>query len=340
MFSLYGCRAWRPGHMRWLLKSRVLPHRGIDLTGLMTAVTNHAASAPPSRRRTQWVPDSVIRNPKPKQIMKTSSIHRRSLIVCTLLIGMVSAVPAADSGFGNKASQFAPQVEKRAGFFSRLFGNGSRTSKRPDRDDDDDDHRARDDDDNHSPRTVPLRRELPAPQPRTFGITTTSTTRASADPHNVDAHRIPLVQMPAPTVASPKPQAAAPARQIKPRDVPSRATESTEVRIENTMTSPPPPVAIRTVITPAQPVGPAPSASAPNPLTGATAAPSQSAAVSMAEKPASPPPPPFGKPVPGRSGMVYPPGVKETTENMLDVRDIAPGTKVRDPVTKTIFLVP
>lgn len=272
--------------------------------------------------------------------MKTSSIHRPARIVGILLIGMVSAVPAADSGLGNKASRSAPQVEKRTGFFSRLFGHGSRTSKRPDRDDDDDDHRARDDDDdNQSPRTAPLRRDVPAPEPRTFG-TTTSTTRTSADPQYVDAHRMALVQMAAPSVASPKPQPAAAARQISPRDVPSRATESTEVRIENTMTSPPHSEVIRTATTPAQLVGPAPSASAPNPVTGATPAPSQSAAVSMSEKPASPPPPPFGKPVPGRSGMVYPPGVKETTENMLDVRDIPPGTKVRDPVTKTIFLVP
>jgi hypothetical protein len=272
--------------------------------------------------------------------MKTSSLHHRTLIVCTLLIGVVPTVPAADSGLGNKASPFAPRVEKRAGFFSRLFGHGSRTSKRPDRDDDDDDQRDRDDDDNHSPRKLARLPEMPAPPSRTSAIATTSTTLASADPQDADAHRMPLVQMPVPSVASSRPRPAGPARQISPRDVPSRATESTEVRIENTATSHPQSEAIRTVITPAQPTGPGPSATAPKPVAGASAAPSQSAAGSMAEKPATPTPPPLGKPVPGRSGMVYPPGVKETTENMLDVRDIPPGTKVRDPVTKTVFLVP
>ncbi len=60
----------------------------------------------------------------------------------------------------------------------------------------------------------------------------------------------------------------------------------------------------------------------------------------IAAKPAPSPEPPFGKPVPGRPGLVYPPGLKETQENMIDVRDIAPGTKVRDPATKTVFRVP
>ena len=49
---------------------------------------------------------------------------------------------------------------------------------------------------------------------------------------------------------------------------------------------------------------------------------------------------PFGMPVPGRPGIVYPPGVKHTPENMIDVTDIPPGTKVRDPYTKTVFRVP
>jgi hypothetical protein len=44
--------------------------------------------------------------------------------------------------------------------------------------------------------------------------------------------------------------------------------------------------------------------------------------------------------VPGRRGFVYPPGVEQKPENMVDARDIAPGTKVRDPRTGKIFLVP
>lgn len=60
-----------------------------------------------------------------------------------------------------------------------------------------------------------------------------------------------------------------------------------------------------------------------------------------------PPPPPapssspaYGKPVPGRQGFVYPPGVEPKPENMVDVRDFTPGQKVRDPRTGKIFLVP
>lgn len=57
-------------------------------------------------------------------------------------------------------------------------------------------------------------------------------------------------------------------------------------------------------------------------------------------KPTPPPKHEYGKPVPGRPGMVYPPGVKAAPENMVDVRDISPGTKVRDPGTGIVFLVP
>jgi hypothetical protein len=291
-------------------------------------------------RRNQRVPDSVIRNQKTKQIMKTSSLQHRALIVCTLLIAVVTEVPAADSGLGNKASQFAPRVEKRAGFFSRLFGHGSRMSKRPDRDDDDDDQRDRDDDDNQTRRIVPPLPGMPAPQARTVVVTTTSTPRVPTDPHYVDAHRIPLVQVPASSVAQPRPLAVAPSRQNSPRDVPSRATEPTEVRIENATSSHPQPGVIQTVIPPAQPVRPAPSPVALKSVVGVAPEASQLPTIAGVAKPASPPSPPFGKPVPGRAGMVYAPGLKETTENILDVRDIAPGTKVRDPVTKTVFLVP
>ena len=50
--------------------------------------------------------------------------------------------------------------------------------------------------------------------------------------------------------------------------------------------------------------------------------------------------PTFGLPVPGSPGLVYPPGAAKTPENRVDVRDIPPGTKVRDPATGSIFLVP
>lgn len=63
--------------------------------------------------------------------------------------------------------------------------------------------------------------------------------------------------------------------------------------------------------------------------------------------PATPPPPappqptsqyPYGKPVPGKKGFVTSP--YDDKAGMIDVRDYAPGTKVRDPYTNKIFLVP
>jgi hypothetical protein len=63
-----------------------------------------------------------------------------------------------------------------------------------------------------------------------------------------------------------------------------------------------------------------------------------------ADAPPAPAPTPaapsYGKPVPGRVGFVYPPGVENKPENMVDVRDFTPGQKVRDPRTGKIFLVP
>ncbi|HEY2573826.1 MAG TPA: hypothetical protein VGH65_07145 [Verrucomicrobiaceae bacterium] len=58
---------------------------------------------------------------------------------------------------------------------------------------------------------------------------------------------------------------------------------------------------------------------------------------------ASPPAPPtnqypYGKPVPGKKGFVTSP--YDDKAGMIDVRDYAPGTKVRDPYTNKIFLVP
>ena len=48
----------------------------------------------------------------------------------------------------------------------------------------------------------------------------------------------------------------------------------------------------------------------------------------------------FATPVPNKSGFVYPPGMKQEASNMLDVRDMQPGQKVRDPRTGKVFLVP
>ena len=48
----------------------------------------------------------------------------------------------------------------------------------------------------------------------------------------------------------------------------------------------------------------------------------------------------YGRSVPNRPGLVYPPDREQVPGNMVDVRGIAPGTKVRDPATGAIFLVP
>jgi hypothetical protein len=48
----------------------------------------------------------------------------------------------------------------------------------------------------------------------------------------------------------------------------------------------------------------------------------------------------YGRPVPGKRGFVFPPGVTEESKNMIDVRDFQPGQKVKDPRTGEVFLVP
>lgn len=48
----------------------------------------------------------------------------------------------------------------------------------------------------------------------------------------------------------------------------------------------------------------------------------------------------FARPVPGKRGLVYPPGVKESSENMVDVGDFETGRIVRDPRSGKLFRVP
>lgn len=70
-------------------------------------------------------------------------------------------------------------------------------------------------------------------------------------------------------------------------------------------------------------------------------------ALANATKPAAPPktaepavPAEYGARVPGKPGFVYPPGVEHEQKNMLDVRGLSAGQKVRDPRDGKIFLVP
>lgn len=60
-------------------------------------------------------------------------------------------------------------------------------------------------------------------------------------------------------------------------------------------------------------------------------------ATSTSTKPAAPEQLPFGLPVPSKKGFVYSPFDKT---QMVDVRGIPPGKKVRCPYTSKIFLVP
>lgn len=62
------------------------------------------------------------------------------------------------------------------------------------------------------------------------------------------------------------------------------------------------------------------------------------AAKAVTPKPSAPAE--YGTRVPGKPGFVYPPGVEQDSKNMLDVRGLTAGQKVRDPRNGQIFLVP
>jgi hypothetical protein len=48
----------------------------------------------------------------------------------------------------------------------------------------------------------------------------------------------------------------------------------------------------------------------------------------------------YARPIPGKNGIVYPPGAKESPENMVDVSGFQSGQMVRDPRTGNLFRVP
>lgn len=82
---------------------------------------------------------------------------------------------------------------------------------------------------------------------------------------------------------------------------------------------------------------------APNPTASTPEAP-KTPEPPQPEPPKTPEPPkaaadlPFGKPVPGKKGFVTSP--YDGSAGIIDVRDIPPGTKVRDPYTGKVFRVP
>lgn len=97
-----------------------------------------------------------------------------------------------------------------------------------------------------------------------------------------------------------------------------------------------------TVVGPQQPSDQAPPSTKPPETTTAPPEPAETS------RPAPPPVNkaleagnlPFGSPVSGKRGLVYPPGAKHTQENMVDVTDFKPGQIVRDPRTGELFRVP
>jgi hypothetical protein len=60
----------------------------------------------------------------------------------------------------------------------------------------------------------------------------------------------------------------------------------------------------------------------------------------VAAKAPAPDGPAVARRVPGKEGMVYPPGVEESTATMIDVRGMASGQLAKDPRTGKIFRVP
>jgi hypothetical protein len=71
-----------------------------------------------------------------------------------------------------------------------------------------------------------------------------------------------------------------------------------------------------------------------------TESPAPDSTPSQPAAPAAKSSPEFATPVPGKPGFVFPPGVEQTSKNMLDVRDFGPAQKVKDPRSGQVFLVP
>lgn len=120
--------------------------------------------------------------------------------------------------------------------------------------------------------------------------------------------------------------------------IPARTDNASVVVIPPTRKGPDAQGTTREFQPPSQPSPSISRGSSPGALPPAGVPPSATATGSP--QPSQPPQVPFGKPVPGRQGLVYPPGLSESRENFIDVTGIPSGTKVRDPVTKTVFRVP
>jgi len=281
--------------------------------------------------------------------MKKYPFSYRIMLIGALLLGTVGSLRADVTNPSVPDRPPGSRIERDPGVLSRLFGRISNRVRGTSQDDDDvdDDRRSR-------PRNPQSQSAPPAPGTTVITTTTTTTTnRAPIRSEHPGAKRSSRVQEDSRREVQPL---AVPTRIVV---VPATPPDSSQIAVApsgSTTFAPTdvhgeplpfqvPPEAAQAQSQPAFHPGIADSLRTPelNPVSSssfAEQAAADAAITSSAEQPGPPPLPPFGRPVPGRRGLVYLPGHEATQENMIDVTDIPPGTKVRDPVSKTVFRVP
>ncbi len=261
--------------------------------------------------------------------MKTHSLLYRTLPVCALLLGMVASLPADDGRIRIRIPNPIPRI------VNKINQVGDFIARKAERIEivEVEEHGSR--------RPLP-----PAPPPGSYIITTETTTQVPVDPRYRETARDPLVDdttryLIPPSTPQPPPSPPIPVSPLPPvRGALSTAPSGSPTLYSPPVVRPSPGVTALPAREPALTQPHSPSVPAPAPRSVLPPMSAQPAGTATADAPAPPPLPPFGKPVPGRPGLVYPPGIKESPENMIDVREIAPGTKVRDPLSKTVFRVP
>lgn len=276
------------------------------------------------------------------ELMKTFLPDFRVLLVGALLLALPPSMRAAERGpaIQIRPAEPVPRIEKKKGFLSNLFSGKTRqVNAAADNDDDDDDDRRR-----YQTRQITRTQLPPAPPGAIDSVPSLKSsppsgeikrdTRLNDRPRNGPG--TPQSQpppVPSPTPAAPKPildrpsyDAGAP---LTGSAVPARAS-SPAVSLT-------PPASVAATPSLSSSVAPIidPTPTLKPPVASVSATP-------PAEQPppSAPPSPPVAKPVPGRPGYVYHPGWREIPQNIIDVTGYAPGTKVRDPHTGVVFLVP
>ncbi len=263
-------------------------------------------------------------------------------LVCTLTLVFVGSLAAYEPQ--RARSSGPPQFEKKSGLFTKLFGRKPARVEEGDEDDDDDG-------DSRATGVGTARIYLPSPvsSVRVAALAPERRVRIQDDPRRIVV--VPPVeqrQKLATRNAAPQPPTSVPASRVNVAPAQQVPTAQPELSLSrpDPGVSPAPTEPARTIaaLDNSQsamnaPSRPSTSASFPVPDSptvspGPPATPNAPAESVVSEAP------PFGKPVPGRAGLVYTPGQPETPQNMVDIRGIEPGTKVRDPLTKTVFRVP